>query len=335
MYNWPIIDAHAHLGDVLNTNGWNLIHKKGVADRNISDRPLRLVDVMDPAQWAVWWQFDHGWDASKLKSGLMDLLNPINVSASTKRNAAATLENCISSMDSAWVDYQITLPIPPYLTFEDILSSESNRIIPFTGVDFRGVDFTQESQNEFWDRIETQLQNDFMRWSKGIKIHPILQVIPLVNMKVYMVLEILSRYNLPMLSHAWHAKYYKLEWTEAAQKQAPEHGLDIKAFAEVAKRFPTVPIIVGHSWISAVQHVIDELAWLDNVFVDTSFQWQKYIGQLLNNFWEDRVMFASDWPFWARSWQVKNMKKALAWSSDIVSEKVFFWTANRLMQLGL
>lgn len=335
MYSWPIIDAHTHLGDVLNPNGRELIHKTWIPDRNISDRGLKVRDITDPAQWAVWWQFDHGWDSSPIKAGAMKLLNGVNVRASTKRNGAATLENCIVSMDAAGVQYQVTLPIPPYLTFNDVLSANNTRIIPFTGVDFQGIDFAHETENEFADRIEKQLKLDFQNWAKGIKIHPILQVIPLVNKKVYIVMEILSEYNLPMLSHAWHAKYYKLEWTEADKRQAPEHGLDIRAFAELAKKFPQVPIIVWHSGITAVQQVIDQLAALQNVHVDTSFQWQKYIKQLLDSFGEDRVMFASDWPFWARKWQVTNMRRALSWYSDIVSEKVFFWTANRVMQLGL
>lgn len=334
MYSWPIIDAHTHLGDVLNLNGGQLIHKIWVPDRNISDRRLKWADLIDPAQWATWWGFDHWGNASHIKTILMKGLNPVNVSASTKRNAAATLENCLASMDAAWVDHQVTLPIPPYLTFDDILSASNRRIIPFTGVDFRGVDFNQESENEFGDRVERQLLLDFERWAKGIKIHPILQVIPLVNEKVYTVMEILSRYNFPMLSHAGHAKYYKLEWTESSNKQAPEHWLDIDAFAVLAKKFPQVPVIVWHSGITAVQEVIDKLSRLENVYVDTSFQWRKYIWNLIDAFWEDRVMFASDWPFWARKWQVDTMKKALVTFPESVSKKVFFATANRIMKLG-
>lgn len=50
-----------------------------------------------------------------------------------------------------------------------------------------------------------------------------------------------------MLSHSGHANYYKLDGSDAAKKQAPEYGLDIESFAELAKQFPTSPIIVGHS----------------------------------------------------------------------------------------
>jgi hypothetical protein len=57
-------------------------------------------------------------------------------------------------------------------------------------------------------------------------------------------MEIFSQYDLPMLSHAGHAKYYKLAGNDAAKKQSPEYGLDIDSFAELAKQFPTTPIIV-------------------------------------------------------------------------------------------
>ncbi len=50
----------------------------------------------------------------------MEVLNPLNVKAANKRNGSATLENCMTSMQAAGVDYQITLPIPPYLTFDNL-----------------------------------------------------------------------------------------------------------------------------------------------------------------------------------------------------------------------
>jgi hypothetical protein len=68
----------------------------------------------------------------------------------------------MSSMDAAEVDYQITLPIPPYLTFEDIQSCGNKRIIPFTGVDFS----REETNKEFGDRIQTQLENDVTNGAK-------------------------------------------------------------------------------------------------------------------------------------------------------------------------
>lgn len=81
---------------------------------------MKAVDVLDPAQWATWAEFNHDGGAPGIKKSAMEKLNGWNVWASTRRNAAATLENCIDSMDAANVDLQITLPIPPYLTFEDI-----------------------------------------------------------------------------------------------------------------------------------------------------------------------------------------------------------------------
>lgn len=65
--------------------------------------------------------------------------------------------------------------------------------------------------------------------------------------RVRTIMAIFSKYNLPMLSHSGHANYYKLDGSDAAKKQAPEYGLDIESFAELAKQFPTSPIIVGHS----------------------------------------------------------------------------------------
>ncbi len=329
-YEWPIIDAHTHLWDVLNQKWWELIHKKWIPDRNISDRKLKTTDILDPAQWATWAEFNHDGGAPGIKKSLMEKLNAWNVWASTKRNASATLENCINSMDAAWVEYQVTLPIPPYLTFEDIQKSNNNRIIPFTGIDFS----RKETDNEFANRVETQLESDVQNGAKWLKIHPILQLHCLMSNRVRIVMEIFSKYNLPMLSHSGHANYYKLRGTDAEKKQAPEYGLDIESFAELAKQFPTSPIIVGHSWINSVHEVIERLARFENIHVDTSFQGQQYIRELIAAFGEDRVMFASDWPFWARTGHVRVMQKALAWN-NIIAEKVFFKNANSLMNLEL
>ncbi len=329
MDNYPIIDSHTHLWDVLNLDGGSLIGKTGIPNRNISDRRLQFADLGDPAQWAVWVQFNHGWSDTGIKSKAMEKLNPVNIQASTKRNAAATLENCIASMDAAWVDYQIALPIPPYLTFDD-LTWVHNRIIPFTGVDFT----QQEADSQFQDRIVAQFANDILQGAKWLKIHPILQMIPLVNKRVSIVMEAFSQYNLPMLSHAGHANYYKLSDTDAGKRQAPEHWLDIDAFVELATNFPHTPIIVWHSGITSVQEVIAKLAKFPNVHVDTSFQWTRYIHDLIQGFWEERILWASDWPFWARSGQKKIMEKACEWNPSL-RKKVFFSNANQLMQLGL
>ena len=97
-------------------------------------------------------------------------------------------------------------------------------------------------------------------------------------------MEAFSQYNLPMLSHSGHAKYYKLTGNDAAKKQAPEYGLDIESFAGLARQFPTTPIMVVHSGITSVHEVIEKLARYENIHVDTSFQGQRYIQELLRAF---------------------------------------------------
>lgn len=329
MHEYPIIDAHTHLWDVLNHNGGALIAKTWILDRNLSDRALRVRDVVDPGQWAVWGSFNHGGWKNKVANTVMKVINPLNIWAANGRNGSATLENCIASMDTSWVDYQIALPIPPYLTFDD-LQWVHDRIIPFTGVDFT----KDETDNQFGDRIRGQFARDVANGAKWLKIHPILQVMPLVSKRVSIVMAEFAQYRLPMLSHAGHANYYNLSDTAAGKKQAPEHGLDIDAFVELAKDFPESPIIVWHSGITSVYEVIEKLATYENVHVDTSFQWTEYIKALIQAFWEDRVLWASDWPFWARLWQKKVMEKVCAGNPSL-RKKVFFTNANGLMKLGL
>ncbi len=58
--------------------------------------------------------------------------------ASRARNITATLENMRMSMDKTGVEKTACLPIPPYVTFQDLKEAQAldAGIIPFTGIDY-------------------------------------------------------------------------------------------------------------------------------------------------------------------------------------------------------
>jgi hypothetical protein len=123
-----IIDFHGHLGDILSPNGGELIFQTGiepVSEDLISNAEQNLYRMPQDRQATT--------DAATA-STMMDLVTE----AARARNFTATLENWQRSMDDADIQMAVCLPIPPYLTFEDLKRAREldERIIPFSGVDF-------------------------------------------------------------------------------------------------------------------------------------------------------------------------------------------------------
>jgi hypothetical protein len=103
-----IIDIHTHLGDILYSNGGELIDKTGV-------RKKIFYDVISHSELML-----HSGFPKAIEEWLYYKLYPLVTRASRARNATATLENMRRSMDEAGVTLSACMPIPPYLTFDDL-----------------------------------------------------------------------------------------------------------------------------------------------------------------------------------------------------------------------
>jgi predicted TIM-barrel fold metal-dependent hydrolase len=74
------------------------------------------------------------------------------------------------------------------------------------------------------------------------------------------------------------------------------------------------------------------LKGLSNVWVDTSFQSPEAIVKLIKVFGEDKVMYASDWPFGYRPPHIKTVKVACKGSREL-EDLLFFKNAQRFLNL--
>ena len=102
-----IIDIHCHLGDILYPDGGRLIWEKGV-------RKARGLDIISVSEASL-----HNRMGGTL--ALVDkLMSGLVTRAERKRNATATLQNIRTSMDAAGVTRAACMPIPPYVTFDDL-----------------------------------------------------------------------------------------------------------------------------------------------------------------------------------------------------------------------
>ncbi len=262
-----IIDVHSHLGDILNHDGGALINQTGVKKKMIPD-------VISVSELILHRNLGSNYVIYKLLGTL----------AERERNFTATLENMSLSLDTSGVTHTVCMPVPPHVTFEDLHAAclKDSRIIPFTG-----IDFTRDYD------IDSALKSDVARGARGLKLHPIIQNIPMTGEKTMKAVQSFSQFKLPVLFHCGYSSYY---FKEEKSRENPAYG-EIRHAAELVSSFPNVRFIAGHAGLFEVNDVIRMLADYPNVFVDTSFQSPHRIRQLMKAFGPERVMFASDWPY--------------------------------------
>jgi uncharacterized protein len=202
-----IIDAHTHLGDILNHGGGSLIEKKGVKKARIFD-PISVSEALLHRDFG-------GGDA------LFKLLLKWVVRAERARNAVATRENCRTSMDEAGVSHTVCLPVPPYVTFDDLRQAhlKDTGIIPFTG-----IDYTRQYD------VQAELSAHVAQGAKGMKLHPVIQRMPLNSPQTFAGVEAFAPHGLPVLFHCGFSSYYQ---DGEKDREVPEYGGEIRHAQEL------------------------------------------------------------------------------------------------------
>ena len=306
-----IIDVHTHLGDILYPCGGQVINQSGLPDRNLFDTGFKLRNLFDAGFYAALIQYRHNGRQPP------QIIREWGTYSNRERNGVASVENMQKSLDASGVSQTCCLPIPPYVTFEDILQANDHRIIPFTG-----IDFTTEYD------IEATLARQVKSGAKGMKLHPIVQNIALSNRRLREAVEIFSKYDLPVLFHSGVTSYYH---GREKSKQNPQNG-NIAEAQQLVADFPQVQFIVGHAGGIEVDQVIEKLPQYENAYVDTSFQSPQKIRELVSAFGAERVLFASDWPYGDRSVSIKMIKLA-SHGDEKLEEKLLYRNAARLLGL--
>lgn len=300
-----IIDIHSHLGDILNHGGGALIDRKNVTMEKMWD-PQTLNEK----------QLNRSFGLGALAYKVTEYWA---TKAQRARNATATLENMQSSLDEAGIDYTVCMPIAPYVTFDDLLHAREKdaRILPFTS-----IDFTRDHD------IAAQIQEDASRGAYGLKLHPIIQAVPLDDPRVTDALQACSRLKLPVLIHSGVSHYYL---GKEKSRNVPDNGR-IVFIEKVIRSFPSINFIVGHAGLFQVNEVCRRMKDLPNVWVDTSFQSPGTIVKLIKVFGKHKVMYASDWPYGNRMPHVNTVKVACKGDKDL-ENLIYYENARRLLGL--
>lgn len=298
-----IIDVHGHLGDILYPNGRNLIYQRGVV----------MEKLWDP-QGTNEAQLNRSFGMGKL---IYELTNYWATKGQRARNFTATLENYQRSLDENGIDYAVCLPIAPYVTFEDLAEAREQepRILPFTS-----VDFTRQHN------VAEKLRQDVEGGALGLKLHPIIQNVSLLDNLTSQALQAFEQLKKPVLIHTGPSGYYL---GKEKNKNTPAFG-KVEYVEEVVRNFPGINFIIGHSGLFWVNEVCRRMAKLPNVWMETSFQSPEMVRKLIALFGPEKVMYASDWPFGSRPPHIKIIKVACQGNQEL-EEQIFYKNAKALL----
>ena len=318
-----VIDFHSHIWNILERN------PKQIFEKN-PDFPVDIRTI-----GANFWKFKH---PSKFMKKVLEIWPIKNYIIETwkRRNKAANLYTFKESMEESAIANAVCLPIEPFQTFDDLLLAKevNEKIIPFSSVDF--TLFRKKDKNLILDEIERKFIDEIKRWSKWLKIHPIIQWIAPDTDEISEVIEIWTKVSnqLAILFHTWVTEYCT---KNEKCNHKPEYG-SIAYFEYVAKNHPQANIVIGHSGLFEVDEVIKRLYKYDNVYLDTSFQPSEKIKEIIFKFWTKKTLFASDWPYGDRIPAIKVMLNTIEelksiFGEEKLKERILRDNAKNLMRI--
>ena len=218
MKDQPIIDFHAHLGDIFK-DARNVIYKLG----------LKPADMPDP--FTV--REERGFKGPFITEDTDEALREF-IDVNHERCRTNTLENMQREMDECGIDYICVLPIMPALSFEDyeVAHMVEPRCIPFTCIDYRlGKDAGKK------------LLEDSEKGAYALKLHPILSKRALDDPLTEEALRYWAETGKPVTSHCGAGMYYYPEIND--QYATPEFG-DLAHLVECARRHPEINFVAAH-----------------------------------------------------------------------------------------
>ncbi len=296
-----IIDIHTHVGDLL----------YGLPLDEAYDRV-----IFSPGLVTEW----TGYRASEPPPGFRTLARYLEVIHNHHRNNMATADNLRRFSEPYGVTHSVLQPIEPVLSTEFTLEQvRKNRehaeggglkIFTFASVDPRDP-----------DKIE-KLDRYMKAGCLGLKLHPIVQNMPVTEKPYFEILEAMRRYNKPVLIHSGRSTYY------IPYFKRTEYG-DTTTYEKLIASFPDVPIILAHMNMARPQVVWEMAAKYDNIYCDATFQCVKNIRKAFDIMGTDRVMYASDCPFSLPRYAVRVGMKATEGNHDL-REKFFYRNAEAL-----
>lgn len=297
-----IIDSHAHLGDIFHENR-NISFKTNIKKGDYEDRFITLEESL--------------FTEPLFTGDPRDL--QLVIDGGQFRCWEATLENTSKQLDDCEMAGIVLLPVLPNTTFEEYLAASKidPRIIPFTAADmFLPI-----------EKIQAKLRRDIGRGAKGLKLHPILQNVRLLDDRMHAAADVFAEAGLPVVVHIGKGTYY------SADKNYPvnsEYGA-VEDFFEFAKKHRDQPLIAAHCAASA-EELMGGCAGMDNIFADTSFCSIEAARQSIKVMGPDRILFGTDYPFINETFGIQVIEAAFE-DDPVTMDKVFYANIAKLLHL--
>lgn len=310
-----IIDLHTHVGDLIYGQPLDEAYEE---------------PVWTPVAFMEW----NGFRTNRPPPGLRTLSRYLEIIHIHHRNNLATERNLRRFAARAGVTHAVLQPIEPVRSTEDNLvlcaaASEKSKgkasLAPPAG-NGAGAEvqlFTFASVDPRDPERLRKLERYMAAGCLGLKLHPIIQNLPLADPAWFEIVEAFSRYRKPVLIHSGQATYYIPHFRRA------EYG-DARAFEKLIAAFPEQPFILAHHNLGEPEVVWALAKRYANVFADVSFQPAAIIRRAFSAMGEDRVLYASDFPFTLPVYAVKAGMHATR-GNDQLREKFFCRNAESLI----
>lgn len=306
-----IIDFHTHLGDIFHEN------------KNITFKaPPQFPRYADPfAELA-----DDGYDRPLVVED-QQAQNVLIDAGQLRTWQYGGLEATQRMLDETGMDYIVSLPVLPNTSFEEALAASKlePRLIPFTSADFTLP----------IEQMQRKLCRDIARGARGLKLHPILQNVTLTDERTFAAVEVFGKMGLPVTAHCGINDYYKPD--SPYRELAPKEYGELHYMLDLIARYPDYVLIPAHAggdcgWeYEELAEAVRAHGW-KNVYTDTSFKNAGVMRELVELFGEDRILFATDYPFDGAVGSIAQCREAFG-DDPVLLDKVFYRNAARILHL--
>lgn len=228
-----------------------------------------------------------------------------------------TKESLLDLMNKDGVDKSVALSIATNANQQTkvndfAISLKSEKLIPFGSV------------FPFSDDWESELERLKENRIKGIKLHPDYQQFFVDDERLFPIYKKIESLGFILVFHAGEDFGFAPPY-----KSTPERLRKVVEFIET-------PVVCAH-WgsLSMGEDVLKYLCDIDNCYFDTAFGYgtmpKDMALRILDKKGTDKILFGSDSPWNAPSWDV-GMIKTMGLSSD-EEEKIFYKNAEKLLRL--
>jgi len=297
-----IIDSHAHLGDIFHYNR-NVSFKTNVKKGTYEDRFIELEESLFTKPLFTGDPRD------------LDLV----IDGGQFRCWESTVENLTKQLDDNEMAGIVMLPVLPNTSFEEYLAASKlePRIIPFTAADMTLP----------IDEMCAKLRKDIGRGAKGLKLHPVLQRVRLLDDRMYAAAKVFAEVDLPVVVHVGEGIYYH---EDMIHNQVQSYGA-MSDFFEFAHHLPD-QVVIGAHCAAFAQAFMEGVKGLENVYSDTSFSSVAAVKDAMKYMGPDRVLYGTDYPFTYEKFNIQVVDEALA-NDPVAKDKVFYANIAKLLHL--